>query len=259
MRNFPYLPVHTHTPTHTHARSSQYSCYTLEYFSLTVTFSLWRVCGLILQIAQAIQMGEDEIWDTSEEWSKQCDKVKGGYAEKERNEQREQLTVIKGAFSMCVALPCENGDMHKSFCVCVCARVLQAGGGFWWGRAVHSCWVVMSWELALHLQTDSPVYVPLSSSNHTVWLTVYVRDMENMSVCVCPCAYIAVRLCYWLKGVVGKPRGTWEGVLSPRRREPLTDDAFLWNIHTERGSFSCFSEHSSNADRLLLWAIALWY
>lgn len=39
---------------------------------------------------------------------------------------------------------------------------------------------------------------------------VYVRDTGNTSVCVHvhAHAHMVVRLCYWLRGVVGKPRGT---------------------------------------------------
>ena len=149
-----------------------------------------------------------------------------------------------GACCVCGSFPCENVDVHKSFnmcfcvcvCVCVCVRKRVCAGcwpveGFWRGRAEHSCWVVMSWELALRSQTDSPVYVPLQRRNHTVCLSVCV--CASASVCVCVCVSLSdCVIGSW--GRWGKPRGTREGLLSPAAQGEGTTYWCLPLKHTHR-------------------------
>ncbi len=146
---------------------------------------------------------------SSEKLSKQLQ------SKKIAEERKWQSKCHLGACWVCGTFPCENVDMHKSFnmCFCVCVCVCESCWpveGFRRGRAEHSCWVVMSWELALCSQTDSPVYVPFQRRNHTACL--------NVCVCVCVCVSLSLSLSvwlrYWLVGEAGKPRGTREGLLS---------------------------------------------
>lgn len=130
--------------------------------------------------------------------------------------------------------------INHSTCVCICVHmcvICWQAEGFWQGRAEHSCWVVMSWELAVRLQTDSPVYVPLQRRNHSVCVSIWV----------CVFFLVSVWLCYWLTGEAGEAERHSRGSTFPCRSGQGTTYWYLplMHMHTEIGSFSCFAEHSS--------------